>query len=118
MIIQDVVTVAQAAIVTSYAGGAALTLAIAGSMVEAMYPGAQNRMGVRVWEALVSALSVALRVFLLVTGARAVKALAVTYLHTGARYQRHGHVTRGRHRPDHIRTHPASSWQARGAVTA
>lgn len=92
MIIQDVVTVAQAAIVTSYAGGAALTLAIAGSMVEAMYPGARKRVGRRVWEALVSALSVALRAFLLVTGARMVRALAVTYLHT----HQANHVT-GRH---------------------
>lgn len=84
MITQDVVTVAQAAIVTSYAGGAALTLAIAGAMVEALWPGVQNRTGARVWEALVWVASMALRLLHLIACGPVILAyrLAVTYLHT------------------------------------
>jgi len=116
----DKAAVAEAAIWTVRLGGAALTLAIAGAMVEAMFPGVQNAVGARVWDGLVSAFSVALRVFYLVMAGLPILAyrLAVTYGHVGARSARHTYVTRGRHRPEYVKTHHASAWQAREAVTA
>lgn len=68
-------TVAGGAIVLAGLMGSALTLAVVGAMVEAVWPGTDTR--VRVW--LVSAVSVALRAFLLVImGALAFLALAGT----------------------------------------
>lgn len=87
-------TVAGGAIVLAVTGGAALTLAVLGAMAEAVWP----QWGTRVWVAFRSALSMALKAFCLVIIAavalvavlclvavtlwRAVKGLAVTYLHT------------------------------------
>lgn len=91
--------VAETAIVLAVTGGAALTLAVAGAMVEAMFPGVQARMGTRVWASLVWALSVALRLFSLPY------LLAVTYVHLGT--GRHSIVSRGHHRPG-----TAQRWKA------
>lgn len=106
MITENVATVAQAAIVASYAGGAALTLAIAGAMVEAMWPGLQNRVGAQVWAGLVWLASMALRLFYLVTCGPFILAyrLAVTYLHVGGR--------RARHRYSHIQAWREGTYSA------
>lgn len=121
MISTDVtVTVAEVAIVTTRLVGSALTVTIGGAILEAMAPGVQNRVLSRTWAGTVKALRFALRLFILVTGwpIRTAYGLTVTYVHVGARKARHTLVTRGRHRPEYVKTHRASAWQARGMVTA
>lgn len=105
MDIDDVRTVAVGAAVLAGVIGSALTLAVLGAMVEAMLPGTMGAIGT----GAVSALSVSLRAFLLVTvGVVAfltlagvllvamfrlvtapIRAVLVTYVHTGSA-GRHG----------------------------
>lgn len=93
--------VVMSAVILTRVGGVALTLAIAGAMVEAMWPGAQDAMATRVWGWLVSTIRMALRLIYLLTCGWAILAyrLAVTYLHTPGRTGRH-HYSRIRARRD------------------
>lgn len=83
--------VVMSAVILTRAGGVALTLAIAGAMVEALWPGVQDAAASLVWGWLISAPSLALRLFYLLTLGVLILAyrLAVTYLHTGGKTGRH-----------------------------
>lgn len=109
----DTDTATQVATVATWVAwmtGASLSVAVLGAACEAMFPGSLAW----TWVGFLSGLSVALRLFMLVTLLDFAWRVLVTYLHVGR--ARHTLVTRGRHRPSYVRTHPASTWQARGAA--
>lgn len=110
MDLESLRVVAAGASTLAVAGGVTLSAAIAGAMVEAMFPGTDTR--VRAW--VVSGLSVALRAFVLVSLAglafalltatmvvavfRLITGFAVTYLHLyrgGSGHRSHGFGRRG-----------------------
>lgn len=72
---EGAVMLARVAVPVTWGIGVALTLAVSGAMVEAVYP----RWGTWVWASVKTGLSVALGVLSLVT-----VGVAVTYLHTYA----------------------------------
>lgn len=92
--------VATVAVWVAWLTGGTLCLAVLGAACEAVIPGVMTWVGM----AGLTGLYGALRLLLLLTLLTLVWRLLVTYLHLGA--SRHTYVTRGRHRPAYIRTHP------------